>query len=206
MKLKKSMKRVLIILGIIVAIGGGVLIYNSFNGKNKSGNSVTIISHIKEYGYQLNSNESSLYKDLFKDLDQLLSKDEHDEKEYVTLITKLFVADFYNLSNKLTSLDVGGLQFVHKDIRDNFSLNASNTFYQYIESNIYGDRKQELPEVTDVTVNEIKNESYTYNKVTDKNAYVVSASWVYKKELGYTKSKTFIFVHEDKKLSLVEIK
>ena len=46
----------------------------------------------------------------------------------------------------------------------------------------------------------------TIDKVTDDKAYQVTASWTYTSENDYQNKATFTFVHEDKKLSLVEMK
>lgn len=206
MKLKKNVKIVLIICIIaILLILGGLLIPKFIHPEEKT-SPVTIESNIDAYGYELKSNQTNLYRDLFRQLESVLNAEDVNSEEYVTLLTKLFIADFYNLDSKLTNMDIGGVQFVHTSIRDNFVLNAENTMYQYIKNNVYGDRVQELPEVSDITNVELEQISYTYNNVTDKKAYQVKASWTYLKDLGYETEKTFIFVHEDNKLALVEMK
>lgn len=205
MKLKRGVRKVVLVLLIIILIYCCFIVIHSFT-KNKPVQEVTVEKHIDHYGYELNSNETDLYKNYFKELEQVLNEEELDEEKYVSILTKLFIADFYHLDNKLTKKDIGGSQFVHTDIRDNFQLNAENTMYQYIESNIYNDRKQELPKVEKVEISEVKKDSYTYNKITDQNAYYVTAHWSYQKDLGYETEKVFIFVHEEGKLSLVEMR
>lgn len=207
MKLKKGVKRALIlILVLIVVVTVSLFLLNRKTENKTTGPSITVESNIDEYGYELKSNQTKLYKDLFKELEKVLSQETVNEEEYVTVLTKLFIADFYNLDNKLTNMDIGGVQFVHSSMRKNFALNAENTMYQYIQSNIYGDRKQELPKVKEIVSVEVTQDSYKYQDTTDEKAFVVKATWSYEKDLGYETEKTFIFVHEDKKLSLVEMK
>ena len=42
--------------------------------------------------------------------------------------------DFYNLENKITKNDVGGLQFIHEDMQENFLLKAKDTMYKNIDN------------------------------------------------------------------------
>ena len=120
----------------------------------------------------------------------------------------MFIYDFYSLEDKTEKTDVGGVDFVYKPALENFLVNAQDTFYKYVESNIYGDRKQELPVVDTITIDAITNRPYAYGEKNDEKAYVVKANWTYTKEqfATYQKSAQLVFIHEDKKLSLVEIK
>lgn len=208
-KKKKKMKRwvkrlitILIIL-IILMICAWYLI-NNFTDNGKGKKTIKVIDEIKEYGYTLDENETKLYKDLFNKLTKTLKKENIDEKEYAELVTKLFVADFYNLENKITKNDIGGTQFVHSGAVENFTLKAKNTFYKGIKSNVYGDRKQELPIIEEINLDEIEDTKFTYND-EDVDAYSVILNWKYKKDLGYEDKKEFILIKEDKKLSIVEM-
>ena len=128
-----------------------------------------------------------------------------DYNKYVELISKMFIIDFYTLDNKLTNLNIGGVDFVHSSIVSNFKEKAKDTMYKYVESNVYGDRKQELPVVSSVNVDDITQKSFKYGKNIDSKAYYVKVSWSYKKDLGYETSKTLVFGHEDKKLALLQM-
>lgn len=96
--------------------------------------------------------------------------------------------------------------FVHTDAKNNFLEKAEDTIYKYVENNMYGGRKQDLPTVKEVTIDSVEKKSFTIDKVTDDKAYQVTASWTYTSENDYQNKATFTFVHEDKKLSLVEMK
>ncbi|MDO5003771.1 MAG: hypothetical protein Q4E39_06070 [bacterium] len=205
-KVKRKPKKLLIILIIIFVIIIGVLSYFMFF-KKESVKEAKVVSKIDNYGYVLKSNKSDTYKKLFKELKTVLSG-KVDEKEYAKVITKMFIVDFYSLNDRTAKTDVGGVDFVHKDVLENFILNAEDTFYKYVESNIYKERKQKLPTVDKVTISNVEKTTFSYNDKTDEDAYKVNANWTYKDSLsstGYQDEATFIYVHDGKKLVLVEI-
>lgn len=207
-KVKRKPKKKLIVIVVILAVillGSGMyfLFFNkSVTKENK------VVSKISKYGYTLKSNKSSAYKKLFQELKDVLSKDKVDEEEYVKTITKMFIVDFYSLKDHIAKTDVGGVDFLHKDAEQNFIVNAEDTIYKYVESNIYGNRKQKLPEVDEVTIKSVENTEFTYLDNTDEEAYQVVATWTYKDKSvaeGYQDEATFIYIHDGKKLVLVEL-
>ncbi len=207
MKLKKKVKRFLIILLIvIVAVVGGFVFYEMTNTSKVTIKKATVLNEIKEYGYTLKSNKSKAYKKEFANLATILNSDSVDEEAYLKSITKLFILDFYTLSDKVANTDVGGVDFIHTDAKTNFLEKAEDTIYKYVENNMYGGRRQSLPTVQDVTVEDIQNVSFTLNQETDTNAYQVTVSWTYTEENDYQNKATLTFAHEGKKLSLVEMK
>lgn len=195
--------KLLIVVILIILILGGLYLLNF--GKKPEKTKSKITKTIENYNYNLYDNSTKNYKDLFNELSKVLSSDTVDEKKYVELISKMFIIDFYTLSNKTTNMDIGGLQFVHKDVVDNFKEKATATIYKFVETNIYGDRKQELPKVKEVTIEGIEQKNFKYNKTSDSNAYFVKINWTYEKDLGYETSKNLVFVHDDKALPLVEM-
>ena len=110
----------------------------------------------------------------------------------------------YTLDNKLASTDIGGLEFLHKYLKDNFKENMGSTLYNFVESNIDGKRTQELPIVKDVNVSDVFETKYTYNK-TEYDAYIVSTDITYEKDLGYQEKVNLIIVHSNNKLEIVSM-
>lgn len=102
MKLKRGVRRVILVILIIILIYCCSLVLKNAVTKKGTIEDVTVESHIEDYGYELNSNETDLYKNYFKELENVLKEEEIEEKAYASLLTKLFIADFYNLDNKLT--------------------------------------------------------------------------------------------------------
>ncbi|MGN1000498.1 MAG: hypothetical protein ACI4OG_01005 [Bacilli bacterium] len=203
MKKKKNIILVCVLLIVILVIAIGYWFFTNFY--NKPVEEAKVVSKIDGYNYNLYDNQTKNYKELFEELNDLLTSDSVDEEKYVELISKMFIIDFYTLDNKLTNLNIGGVDFVHSSIVSNFKEKANDTIYKYVKSNIYGDRKQELPIVDEVTVENIEQKAFKYDDTSDSKAYYVKVKWTYKKDLGYEENKTLIFVHEDKKLSLVEM-
>ena len=74
---------------------------------------------------------------------------------------------------------------------------------KYMEDNSDGDRKQNLPEVSDVTV--ISDEEIEYEIGEEKfEAYKINIDISYVKDLKYDKKAEVILVKEDKYLYVVE--
>ena len=208
MKLKKNIKRLIIILIIIIALAAGIFVVSKLMPKKEVIKEAKVLNTIDDYGYVLKDNKSKNYQALFKELIKILEKEEVDEQLYVSKLSEMFIVDFYSLADKYAKTDVGGVDIVHPDVLSNFLTNAENTFYKYVESNIYNNREQSLPEVGTVTVETVEKTPYTYNNVTDENAYSVKVNWTYTEEefSTYQKQATLTFVHQDKKLYLVELK
>ena len=208
MKLKKSVrKKLIILLVIVVAILGVFFLKDVIFKKNTDVKEVKIVSKIEKYGYNLKENKPKAYKKMFEELEKILEAKEVKEEDYVKKIAEMFVFDFYSLDDKTAKTDVGGVEFVHKDALENFLDNAQDTYYKYVENNIYDNRKQTLPIVEKVTVNSVEKKAFAYGDKTDENAYEVKVSWDYtnSKYAKYQKTATLVFVHDDIKLSLVEL-
>ena len=90
--------------------------------------------------------------------------------------------------------------------KENFKVNKVEA--HIIESNIYDNRKQELPVVTDITIDASEQTPFAYGEENDELAYQIKASWNYTSSnfSDYQNEATLIFVHEGNKLSLVELK
>jgi hypothetical protein len=160
----------------------------------------------KEFDYVLYDNKSEIYKEYFKKLKEELLKEEVNDDEYAKIISELFVIDFYSLADKRTSTDIGGLDFIEEEEKENFVLNATNTIYKYVESNVYGDRKQELPKITAVEIKEATKTPIKFEKAQDEFGYKVVVTITYEKDLGYAKEITLSLVHKESKLYIVDVK
>lgn len=207
--MKKNKKKYIVIGLIVLAlILFGVTWYLISNKEAAPVEEIKKEDDIKtnEFDYVLYENKSPLYKEYFAKLKETLLKDEVNEEEYVKILSQLFVVDFYSLSEKKTSTDVGGLDFIYEDIKENFILKATDTIYKYVESNVYGDRKQELPKVVSTTVTNVVKEAITYDSVSDQEGYTVTVTIEYEKDMDYPKEVTLTFIHKEKKLYIVEVK
>ena len=108
----------------------------------------------------------------------------------------------------MAKTDVGGSDFVYSKASVDFLEKAQDTIYKYVESNLYGDRTQKLPTVEKATINNVEKAPFTYQEEVDENAYKVEKEWTYtdtSTSNGYQTEATLIFIHDGKKLSLVEL-
>lgn len=207
MKLKKKVKRAIIVIVVIAIIAlAGLYLYKS-QKKPTTVKDVKVINKIEKYGYSLKENKPSTYKTLFEDLEKILNETPVDEEKYVSKISEMFVYDFYSLADKDAKTDIGGVEFVYPEILDNFLQNAQNTYYKYIESNIYNERKQSLPVVSNIQVLGVEKAPFAYGDKTDENAYKVNMAWSYTDNQfsSYQKGANLIFIHDGEKLYLVEL-
>ena len=206
MKMKKRVKKILIAILLITVVVLGYLSYKQFFGE-KEVKEVKVFNEIKKYGYKLKDIKPAAYKKMFGELKEILEADKVDEEAYAKKISEMFVYDFYSLKDKVSKTDIGGVDFVHPDALGNFLTNAQDTYYKYVENNIYGNRKQSLPVVTNISIDNVKQEAFEYGDKSDDKAYFVDVSWSYSdSQFSDNQSKaTLIFVHDDIKLYLVEL-
>lgn len=204
MKKRRMKKKPIIIVCLLLLIIIAAIVYFVFFTKEEKETikEVKNVDTIEGYDYTLSENATKYYKKLFEELKDTLSSDEIDEETYASLVTKLFVADFFNLDNKITKSDIGGLQFVYKDFREDFTKLAETSMYKHVESNVYGERNQELPVVTSVAAEKQDNTTFKYGDSSDENAYVYEFTITYEEDLGYQTTGTLTLIHNDKKLEV----
>lgn len=210
MKQKKRRIKVNLILSLIVVVLVGIMGYCVFDIfgsiKTKTQNEVEVLDKIEGYDYELNENDSIYFESLFADLKKTLEAEEIDEEKYASLVSQLFITDFYSLEYAINKNDVGGIQFVYKDYQNDFISKAKTSVYNYVENNIYGDREQELPAVSEVIVNSVETENYIFdNDVEDSNSYIVNASVTYSEDLGYPTEITLVLIHSNNKLEVAKM-
>ena len=198
---KKVSIFIICVLLIISLIVGLVMFLKQSKGHDKPVK-IKSADTIEAYDYTLSSNATKYYKTLFKELKKVLESPDLDENKYAELVTKLFIADFYNLDNKTNNNDVGGYQFVYTPFKEDFQKLATDSMYKSVENNLYNQRKQELPIVANVSVAKENNGPFTYNNQTDNNAYLMTFEIEYEKDLGYQKTGTVTLIHNDKKLEV----
>lgn len=189
-KIKKIIRIIMLVVVALIAI---YAIFVAIPSKKNKDEGIENINN----KYILYKRDSNLYKENFEKLRTILETSPVDNKEYAETIVKLFVIDFYTLDNKDENTDIGGLQYVHSNLKDNLVLNASSTMYKYIKTT------KELPKVKSITSIDTKETTY---KISDKDysAYAITINWEYDKDLGYEKQGTFIVVNDNGDLSIVE--
>ena len=207
---KISIKLILLIILVLAVLVSAFVLYKKLSNKDKKPEVEEVKKEdeiqTKEFDYTLYDNKSDFYKEYFAKLKEELLKDEVNDEEYAKIISQSFVVDFYSLADKTTSTDIGGLDFIYENIKTNFVEKAADTIYKYVESNVYGDRKQDLPKVKSTEVTNVTKTPVTIGELNDQNGYTTTISVTYDKDLGYPKSVTLTLLHVEKKLYIVEVK
>lgn len=197
MKKTKNIQKILLIIMAILIIAIGVYAVLIFLPNKNKIEKLSTDKTIK-FDYVTYSRDTKTYKEIFDKLELTLNENEIDYNLYAEYITKLFVIDFYTLNNKISKNDVGGVQFIKESIKDNFLLNATDTVYKYIGSDI-----NDLPVVKSVTLESIKESTYKIDD-TSYTSYIVNLYWDYAKDLGYDSKATFVVIKDLEKLYIVE--
>ena len=215
---KKSnvkVKKVNIIILVLVIILVALLISLYFVGKDsfkKKGKTkeVEVVDKIDNFDYYITENNTKYFEKLYNELKKVLSSDNIDEEKYATLISQLFVADFYDLNSKVSKNDVGGVQFISSksNFREIFVKKASSYdgMYYSVKNNLYGTRKQNLPQVKETNVTSIKNTTFSNDDFKDNKAYTVNVEITYASDLGYQKNVVLTVIHNEKKLEIAEVR
>lgn len=203
--MNKKKLTLIISITLILLVTILVTIY-VINNKNKENNNISEevkkVDEIKEYNYYLEEDATSYYKEVYNELKEVINKEEIDYKEYAINVSKLFVIDLFTLNNKISSNDVGGLQFIYPDFKDNFIKIAQTSLYSGIKNNIYGDRNQELPIVNNVNVIEINESTFSFND-TSYEAYEIKVGIEYEKDLEYPNEYKITLIKNDKYIQVV---
>ena len=227
-KKKSKLKVFLIVLIILVILGtGGFFGYkyykDTLHGKKKI--NVKVLDSIDDYGYSISDRDSELYKSEYEKLKKILNEEEVDEKAYAEQVARLFVIDLYTLSSKINKYDVGGRNYFYNTKVDMYDLKVMDTLYSTLQDDTYGDRKQELPTVKEVTTGDIYEDTYTFieDVIVDESTgakscsdgftiskndkskcvkdvdkvYVINLEWNYEKSMGYDNKGSLVIAKED---------
>ena len=199
---KRKKKRVVnffkVIIAFLIMVAVIYIVYTKYPFKKNHK-----VDDIKGYHYTIENKDSSIMKDNFALLKEVLLSKEIDYEKYAEFLGKLFVIDLYTLSNKNNKYDVGGVQYVHPDSKDSFKLKVQDTLYKYLEGKEI--RKQKLPTVSKITLDNIESIVYEYHE-KEYDAYKLIMSWDYTKDYGYDSQAELILMKDDKYLYVVEFK
>lgn len=203
---KKKMSLIIIITLVLLVITTIIIyIVNKDKKTEEPVKQVEKIDQMSNYDYFLKETATEYYKSLYNELKETLNKEEVNDEEYAKIVSRLFVTDLFTLDNKLTSSDIGGLQFIYTDFKEDFINIAKDSIYSTVKSNIYGDRKQELPVVKNVEVTNIKPSKFTY-KDTQHDSYEVNIKIEYEKDLDYPETYNLTLIKNDKYMQVVSAK
>ena len=199
--MKKKYKLQLRVLILLIILIIALICFKTFKKETK--NNVKVVDSIDNYGYTLDQRDSKLMKDTYKKLKEILNEKEIDYEKYAEELAKLFVIDLFTINNKINKYDVGSLEYVYPDNVENFKTNVEDTIYKIVEDNTKGKRKQELPIVSSVNIEEETNGEYELSDVQNKS-YIVKLKWTYEKDMWYDSNAIITLIEKDNKLYVVE--
>ena len=190
-KKSKTKKVICSIFVIVLLISGSFVLWKFVLNKDekKPIAEVKELDNLKGYGYILTDRDGKYFKKEFEVLKNIVNEDEVNIEDYTSQVAKMFVIDLYTLKNKVNKYDIGGNEYFYEDKKTMFEQKVIDTLYNSLLDNTYGDRKQELPEVSDVQV--LSNLESTY-KIGEKEvkAYVITLNISYVSDMGYDKEAT----------------
>ena len=204
--MRKKYKILMIVIISIAVILGGLLIYQKFFYKEPVEtpvNTVTVTNTIEEYGYTLEDRDTALFEEKFHELETLLNQEGFDQEEYVSLVSQLFIIDFYTIDNKISRYDIGGLEYVYTDAVASLKSVAQNSIYKTVENNLDDTRTQQLPEVASITVDSISDYEYIMPDESTVSGYRVALSWTYTENLGYDTEGVLVLIPDGNKMGVV---
>lgn len=200
MKSKYKVIMLIVIILIIILSVIGVIYFKTSNKTEES--PIKVVDSVDGFLYELKDNDSKLKKDLFYELKKILENEEVDYQNYAELLSKLFVVDVFSLDNKLNKYDIGGLDFILESEKDKFKNLMSDTLYDILENNVDGERKQKLPKVSEILVEECVESKIIIDN-EELLAYDIVLNWAYEVDLGYDTSATVKVVKKDTKMYIV---
>ncbi len=200
--MKNKYKILLISVFCIIAILAIVAVIYFTTDESEKKETIKVLESLDGFPYVLKENDSKLEKDLFYELEKVLSEKETDNQVFAELIAQLFVVDVFSLDNKLNKYDIGGLEFILNTEQEKFKNLMSDSLYDVIQNNYDGKRKQELPAVNSVKVNECTEGKITFDN-EELLAYDIILEWTYEKDLGYDTSASLKVMKKDNLMYVV---
>ena len=207
----KPITKILLCLIIVLLIIGGYFAYDKFiKPKNNKVKIVDSISN-EDVDYVVSETDTKLFKSNFNELKKVLNAKKVDNKKYAETIAKLFVIDFFTLSNKTNKNDVGGVQFVYDNYKKDFIDGARDSIYKQVKSTVSDEKiNNSLPTVSSVQVDTIDTISPAsmfeeMGFTEDQEGYIINISWEYKNDDEFQSNATIIIVPDGTKLSVARM-
>ncbi len=127
--------------------------------------------------YSLRTNATDYQKTVYAQLSESLKANPVNDSAVAGLVAQNFIADFYTWSNKLTSNDVGGLQYLDSSIKTWVYAQATNTIYNNLSTYLANNTVKDTLTVSASTAL-ITAIDYEFNGVL-VSAYSVEVNWQY---------------------------
>lgn len=196
-----------IVIVLVVSLIGVIsfFVLKDKENKTESETTKTNTQEIAGYGITVDDLDSEYYRVEFAKLKENLESGNIDNDAYAESIAKLFLIDLYTIKTKINKYDIGGIEEVIPEARDNYVTNVTDTIYKYVEDNTNGKRNQSLPVVSEIKINNVKTSEFKLNNSNTKlPSYVFDAEIIYSSDLGYDTKVEVTVVNRDNFMYVVE--
>ena len=195
---------------ILTLIGISVILLSAYNIISLSlqeGSKKSQFTKLENKYYVVGKDPSDYQKEVFSELSKELEESNVNYKKVSELVAESFVIDFFTWTNKDSTYDIGGLQYVLD--KNTFYKEAKWNYYQKLDVYKESYAKDQLPIVVSVNKNSEKIEDYL---IEEKNypAYKVDLNWKYGEDVS-SKFKNLIndceitLIEDNGKIVIVEV-
>lgn len=188
-KKKKSLNtnNIMIVLLVItvIAVSGalGFNIYSILNAETGEGTTDVVQTVSNEYTndyYTIGNNPTEINKTCFKEINTALK--EENTVGIAEAVAKTFVTEYYTWTNKDGNYDIGGMQYIYVPKQSDFETYTLYNFYVDLDLYLTQVSRNDLIEVSDVTVNSSSEGTYGVEAdggIADLPCVTVDVSWTY---------------------------
>jgi len=220
-KLKDPFLIISLLLMIAALVTGGLLhqhLSEPFRGPNNGNQNLHLAEGDEGFYYLLPPRATPFQEELFYELLAAqeafaASETTANKEQLAALVVQNFIADFFTWSNKEGRSDVGGLQFIASDIRQNFRTAAIDGFYLYLNQYMERYGQDRLMEVGSIFIDAVDlDHTFTITEIdpeTDEEinehhpVIKVQAQWVYRGMFPDVQNEAvFYLIFEDDHLSI----
>lgn len=201
-KTKDWLKGIVLIVLIFAIAGTCIIVYTRLkNSSDTPVNVATVKDTIEKYGYTLNDDATAYYQQEFDNLKEMSNDSSKTDEDIASQVAKLFVIDLYSINYKVNKYEVTSAQYFYSDKQDMHTQKVIDKLYNLVEDNAYNDRKQKLPEVTNVSVNNVTKSTYKLSDDT-KDSYIIDLGITYKEDMGYDTESIVTMVKDTNNINL----
>ena len=181
-------------------------------GPNESLKPSTPVVENEKREYHLSKTATGYQKEIFDELleaqkDYQNSQTEQTTQAYATAIVKNFIADFYTWTNKVNHSDVGGVQFIDKEMRSAFKKQAIDGYYETLDYYLENEDASSLMsvnkvQITNVNLNDVIDVEGDEDEMEQLDCISLQANWSYEpmglaEETSLQTTATFILTKVD---------
>lgn len=220
-KHRKMNQRMILTLLIVSAVTIVAFVFNIINvaRRTTSSSSETNTSlssntdrSMKNDLYEIGNNPTDFEKQCFQELSDAMQGT--DQNAYATALVKCFVSDYFTWTNKDGNYEVGGLQYIFGEKYTTFEEWSRYNYYENMDLYISQYGRENLPEVTSITIDKdtFQTDDYTINTIDPAQTYPcyqVQVSWTYTmgsslNASDFVNDMRFLVVDNDGRMEIAE--